>query len=335
MILSERVPWDENEWKEILRRSVRDADTLRTKLDLRPEQTAWLDHSNFSVFVPLPYLSRIEPGNPADPLLLQVAPSVLEQQEVDGYSTDPLGERNSAASRVLQKYSGRLLYIAASACPIHCRYCFRRHFPYDDHESASVESLLAALSKDKSIFEVILSGGDPLLLSDCSLKKLVSEISAVPHVRTIRIHTRFAVVLPQRVTTQLLEALRDERLNIVVVIHANHPNELDMNVELAIKAFKSTDVTLLNQSVLLKGVNDSATVLKQLSWKLFRIGVLPYYLHLLDKVTGTSHFDLPEEQALSIFRTLQSSVPGYLAPRLVREIPGRGSKTLVNAGTVS
>lgn len=333
MILSEGLPWGEDEWKDILRRSTRDAKTLRTKLDLKPEHTDWLDESDFSVFVPEPYLSRIEPGNPKDPLLLQVAPSVHEQEDVDGYTTDPLDEKNSiGAPGVLQKYSGRVLYIAASACPIHCRYCFRRHFPYCDHDSASVETLLTFLQKDSSIYEVILSGGDPLILSDYSLEKLFIEISAVPHVRTIRIHTRFAVVLPQRVTRQLLKTLGDERLKTVVVIHTNHPNELDKNVELAINALRSSGATLLNQSVLLKGVNDSPETLEQLSWTLFELGVLPYYLHLLDKVAGTSHFDLSEKRALSIYRGLQKNVPGYIAPRLVREISGRDSKTIVSAG---
>lgn len=336
MILSSQLSWDEDEWRGILQNSIRDPKSLQIALGLNPEQIRWIDKPSFEVFVPQPFLDRIEPGNPNDPLLLQVAPSVQEQVEVTGYTADPLNERKSVvAPRVLQKYPGRVLYVVASACPIHCRYCFRRHFPYHEHRVAPVEPLLSVLRKDSSIFEVILSGGDPLILPNDQLEHLIAEISSVPHVRCIRIHTRFGVVLPQRITTGLLDVLAVERPKIVVVTHINHPNEIDNNVELASKALNSAGVTMLNQSVLLKAVNDSPKVLEQLSWNLFKIGVLPYYLHLLDRVAGTSHFDLPREHARSIYRGLQSSVPGYLAPRLVREIPDRDSKTIVAAETVT
>ncbi|MXW54507.1 MAG: EF-P beta-lysylation protein EpmB [Gammaproteobacteria bacterium] len=330
MILSKTLSWDEDEWRSILHESIRDAKTLRSVLGLKQDETEWLDKPTFEIFVPRPFLARIEPRNPKDPLLLQVAPSVQEQTEAAGYTADPLKEGDSMiAPGVLRKYQGRVLYIVASACPIHCRYCFRRHFPYREHRTASIEPLLKVLNTDSSIFEVILSGGDPLILPNDQLEKIISEIGMVPNVRSVRIHTRFGVVLPQRITPGLLGVLRAERLKIVVVMHVNHPNEIDEKVQSATNALVTSGVTLLNQSVLLKGVNDSARVLEQLSWKLFEIGVLPYYLHLLDKVAGTSHFDLPEQRALSIYRRLQSRVPGYLAPRLVREIPDRGAKTIV------
>lgn len=334
MILFRPLPWAEDEWKSILQDAIRDPKALRVALGLKTEQTKWLDQPKFKLFVPQPYLARIEPRNPNDPLLLQVAPSVHEQTDVAGYTNDPLQEEDSVvAPGVLHKYRGRVLFIAASACPIHCRYCFRRNFPYHEHRTPSFEPLLDFLRKDSSIFEVILSGGDPLILPDDQLERLIAKISDIPHVRTVRIHTRFGVVLPQRITTGLLRILSVEQPKIVVVSHVNHPNEIDNEVELASNALRATGVTMLNQSVLLKGINDSSRVLEQLSWKLFKIGVLPYYLHLLDRVAGTSHFDLPEERALSIYRGLQSRVPGYLAPRLVREIPHRDAKTIVASGT--
>ena len=336
MILSNQLSWDEDGWRDILQDSIRDSKSLRIALGLKPDQTEWIDKPTFEVFVPKPYFDRIELGNPSDPLLLQVAPSVQEQTEVAGYITDPLNERNAVvAPRVLQKYPGRVLYIVSSACPIHCRYCFRRHFPYREHQGAPVEPLLKVLRKDNSIFEVILSGGDPLILPNDQLEHLIAEVSTIPHIRCIRIHTRFGVVLPQRITTGLLSVLRLSQPKIVVVMHVNHPNEIDDNVALASNALNSVGVTLLNQSVLLKGVNDSPGVLDRLSWKLFKAGVLPYYLHLLDRVAGTSHFDLPKERALSIYRGLQSRLPGYLVPRLVREIPDRNAKTIVASETVS
>ena len=330
MILSMPLSWDEDEWRDILRDSIRDAKTLRTSLDLKIEQTKWLDNPTFGVLIPKPYLSRIESGNPYDPLLLQIAPSVHETKDAPGFTNDPLNETDSvAAPGVLQKYQGRVLYIVGSACPVHCRYCFRRHFPYHEHQTASFDPLLDYLHDDEKISEVILSGGDPLMLSDERLELLINAIGDVSHVRTIRIHTRFATVLPQRVTRKLVRILQCTRLNVVVVVHVNHPNEIDNDVGLAINALRSSGVTILNQSVLLKGVNGSTKVLEQLSWKLFEIGVLPYYLHLLDRVAGTSHFDLPEQRALAIYRRLQASVPGYLAPRLVREIPDQDAKTIV------
>lgn len=336
MILFNRLLWGEDEWRDILRNSIRDAESLRSALDLSPNQIDWLVNPEFEILVPKPFLARIEPRNPTDPLLLQIAPSVLEQSEVDGYIADPLDERHSfIAPRVLHKYHGRVLYVSASACPIHCRYCFRRHFPYREHRSPSVEPLLHVLRKDRSIAEVILSGGDPLVLPDDQLAQLIAKISEVPHIRSIRIHTRFGVVLPQRITTGLLRILKSARPKIVWVMHVNHPNEIDDNVKLTCNALSSIGVTLLNQSVLLRGVNDSAEVLRKLSWKLFNSDVLPYYLHLLDKVAGASHFDLPKERALSIFRKLQSSVPGYLAPRLVREEANQIAKTIIAGETDS
>ncbi len=330
MILSKTLSWDEDEWRSILQESIRDAKTLRSALGLKLDETKWLDKPTFEIFVPRPFLARIEPKNPKDPLLLQVAASVQEQTEAAGYSADPLKEGESViAPGVLRKYQGRVLYIVASACPIHCRYCFRRHFPYREHRTASIEPLLEVLNTDSSIFEVILSGGDPLILPNDQLEQLIAEISSVPHIRCIRIHTRFSVVLPQRITTGLLGVLAVRRPKIVVVTHINHPSEIDNNVKLASDALNSVGLTMLNQSVLLKGVNDSSGVLEELSWKLFDIGVLPYYLHLLDRVAGTSHFDLPEDRALQIYQELQSRVPGYLAPRLVREIPDRNAKTII------
>lgn len=330
MILSAPLPWKDDDWKDILRTAIRDVSTLRDALNLTVEETDWIDASEFELLVPDPYLSRIEPENPNDPLLLQIAPSSREEDHVAGYAEDPLGETDSVvAPGTLRKYQRRVLHIATSACPIHCRYCFRRNFPYRNHQVESMNSLLDCVRSDKSTYEVILSGGDPLTLSDKHLAKLIEEIGSVSHVKVLRLHTRFTVAIPQRVNRPLLDCLQNAKQKIVLVTHINHPNEIDNLVELATNALRQANVSLLNQSVLLRNINDSAHVLIQLSQRLFEIGVVPYYLHLLDRVVGAAHFDLPENSAHRIYREMQSQLPGYLVPKMVREIPGRSAKSIV------
>ncbi len=330
MILSAPLPWRDDEWKVILRKAIRDADSLREALQLTRGQVNWTDDSHFPVLVPHTFLSRIERGNPSDPLLLQVAPSVQEQVSLVDYSKDPLNEQDCEVEPgTLQKYRGRVLHVASSACPIHCRYCFRRHYPYRKARDGVHNSLLDYVRTDKSIVEVILSGGDPLTLSDSAIKALLSKIEDVRHVKILRIHTRFSVVIPQRITAALLDCLRNTRLRVVLVTHINHPNEIDGMVRVATRALRDSEVVLLNQSVLLRNVNDSSNVLARLSHQLFEIGVSPYYLHVLDKVDGAAHFDMPELEARELHRELQTELPGYLVPRLVREIPGSRGKTLI------
>lgn len=286
----------------------------------------------FPLRVPTPYLQRMRAGDPADPLLRQVLPLHLEYETRPGYSADPLDE--SAAQPVpglLKKYHGRALLIATGACAVHCRYCFRRHFPYAEaHAGGSrLQPALAAIAADASIGEVILSGGDPLTLSDARLSELAARLAAIPHVHTLRIHSRLPVVLPQRVDDALLAWLGRTPLRKVLVLHGNHAAEIDAAVEHALGRLRLAGVTLLNQAVLLRGVNDDADTLVALSERLHRAGVLPYYLHLLDRVQGAAHFDVPEARGMALIAELRARLPGYLVPRLVREQPGAASKTVV------
>ncbi len=286
----------------------------------------------FSFRVTQAFAGRMRKGDPDDPLLLQVLPKGEELEEQSGFLADPVGDLQSiAAPGLLHKYHGRALLITTGACAINCRYCFRRQFPYaDGHLSRSREAeALAYIAADAGIGEVILSGGDPLVLDDVRLGALIGAIAAIPHVSRLRIHTRLPVVLPSRVTPQLAQLLSSTRLATVLVIHANHAREFDADVGAGLRRLRQAGMILLNQSVLLKGVNDDTETLAELSETLFDHGVLPYYLHLLDKAKGTGHFDVSEEHALVLHEALRRRLPGYLVPRLVREIPGEPYKTLI------
>jgi EF-P beta-lysylation protein EpmB len=267
--------------------------------------------------------------DPRDPLLRQVLPLGAELEAVAGFRDDPVGDRPaSLGTGLLRKYHGRVLLIATGACAVHCRYCFRRHFPYGE-ENASADGFAPALERiaaDPGIREVILSGGDPLTLSDRRLGELVRRLAAMPHLVRLRIHTRLPVVLPERVDDRLLEWLAGTRLAKIVVVHANHANEIDRPVREALARLRRAGASLLNQSVLLRGVNDDAGALADLSEALFAEGVLPYYLHLLDRVRGAAHFEVPEPEARGTYEALRARLPGYLLPRLVRELPGAPAK---------
>lgn len=321
-------------WQHALAQAVTDPEELLTLLQLDPAllPAARSAAKLFPLRVPRGFIARMQRGNPADPLLLQVLPLGAELQETQGFSADPVGDIASRiAPGVLHKYQGRALLIATGACGVHCRYCFRRHFPYGA-ETASGDhwrTALSAIRADPSIHEVILSGGDPLGLNDRRLHELTRQLELIPHVRRLRIHSRQPIVLPERVDVGLLSWLRGVRLQKVLVLHANHAQELDTNVASACQALRESGVTLLNQSVLLKGVNDSAEALIDLSKSLFAAGILPYYLHLLDRVQGAAHFEVPEAPAQALLRQLSAALPGYLVPKLVREISGRTSKTPV------
>jgi EF-P beta-lysylation protein EpmB len=268
-------------------------------------------------------------GDPRDPLLLQVLPTARELETVPGFDADPVREHALAEHGVVQKYAGRALLVASAACPVHCRYCFRRAFPYSAQLAAraDIEPAHAALRARADVDEIILSGGDPLCLGNARLARLLERLDAIGRLERLRIHTRFPIVLPERVDGGLVDLLAASRLQVVVVVHANHANEFDASVAAALAALRHAGATVLNQSVLLAGVNDDAETLAALSRRAFESGALPYYLHMLDPVAGAAHFDVDEMRARALHAELLARLPGYLVPRLVRELPGRPSKT--------
>ena len=321
-------------WQQALQEAVSDPAELLGLLGLGPE---WLEPARaaarqFPLRVPRGFVDRMRRGDARDPLLLQVLPLGAELDEVPGYVADPVGDLAAKAGPgLLHKYEGRALLVTTGACAIHCRYCFRRHFPYDDENAsrAGFGPALDAIRADASIGEVILSGGDPLTLNDRRLTLLWEGLAAIPHVRRVRIHTRLPVVLPERIDAAFLEAWSAVPLQKVVVVHANHANEIDGSVRAAIAGLRAADTTVLNQTVLLRGINDRVTDLVALSEALFDAGALPYYLHLLDRVAGAAHFDTPAAAAQSLAADLAAHLPGYLVPRLVREEPGAPAKTVL------
>ena len=318
-------------WRHELRCAIRNSRELLEALGLQSDElfAECDDSAEFAVLVPHGFLARMRHGDPADPLLLQVLARRSEHSVVPGFVTDPLQERSLALDGVLQKYAHRALLIATAACPIHCRYCFRRHFPYTDHLAtrARWSQALERLGQSRNIEEVILSGGDPLSLATHRLAELVAGLEEIPTVTTLRIHTRFPIVVPSRVTAEFLGLLERTRLRTVVVVHSNHANELnDESVHTALRSLARSANLVLNQSVLLRGINDSVSTLRALSYALLDLRVSPYYLHLLDRVAGTAHFDVPETEAISLVEGLRQELPGYLVPQLVRESPGALSK---------
>ncbi|WP_150909927.1 EF-P beta-lysylation protein EpmB [Marinobacter halotolerans] len=327
---------DDQSWQKLLSGSITSPDTLLRRLDLDPAQWrkgADLGHQLFAIRVPEPYAGRMEPGNPQDPLLRQVLPTNEEGLSLPGYLTDPLEEADSIATTgLIRKYQSRALLMVTGQCAINCRYCFRRHFPYDEHRLTPEDRtrILEFLASDPDINEVILSGGDPLVASDRLLSYWANSIAEIPHIRRLRIHTRLPVVIPQRITPTLLETLSASRLQSVMVLHINHANELDEQVKAAMTRLRDAGVTLLNQSVILRGINDDADTLAALSERLFECHILPYYLHAFDPVAGAHHFAVSDPQARDIVKQLMAKLPGFLVPRLVREVPDRPGKTPID-----
>lgn len=326
---------DKHDWQEELRNGFRDLGSLLHFLEI-PPQPEWMDEPQaFPLRVPKSFAQRMQKGNSKDPLLLQILPTVNETLSAEGFREDAVGDLKSTLHQgIIQKYRGRLLVILTGTCAVHCRYCFRRHFPYHDQRvtAKTRDTLLQLLKNDPSIEEVIFSGGDPLLLNNEQLQQWQQELFAIPTIRRWRIHTRLPSVLPQRIDaklTQILESFQREQRNVVIVTHINHPNEINGDVYKALTALKMSQITLLNQAVLLKGINDDLESLKTLSEKLFVGGVLPYYLHLLDRARGTHHFDLPLSMARALYRDLSAELPGYLVPKLVREVEGEAYKVVV------
>lgn len=329
-------------WQTLLSQTLSSPAELFRYLEIPPARAEQLlEHADrasldFALRIPRPWLDRIEKGNLNDPLLRQVLPLGDELQAVPGYITDPLAEMDSNPhDGLIHKYQGRVLIILTSACAINCRYCFRRHFPYQDNRLGpdQWQQILTYLQQNETVSEVIFSGGDPLVSSDNRLQKMISDLEQITHLKRLRIHTRMPIVLPQRVTPALCQILQNTRLQTVVVVHSNHANEIDQDVTDAVTGLRRADVTVLNQAVLLRGVNDSVATLKSLSETLFDSGILPYYLFTFDPVKGAAHFDVPDREAQQLMQALQAELPGYLVPKLAREIPGRPAKTLLPINT--
>lgn len=325
MLQHKLTPEPAGSWQRQLAEAVRDPAELLALLDLPQDllPTGEAAAQQFPLRVPRGFVARMKKGDPDDPLLRQVLPLAAEMVPAPGFSSDPVGDHAAIVQRgLLQKYRGRVLVMTTAACAIHCRYCFRRHFPYQEQggRTSLWQSICARIAADSSIDEVILSGGDPLSLADPQLMELVRELERIAHLKRLRIHSRQPIVLPQRVDETLLDWLADTRLTTVMVIHCNHANEIDDQVRTALARLKSTGLTLLNQAVLLRGVNDDAGTLCRLSETLFEAGVMPYYLHLLDKVQGAAHFNVNRETAKAMVTQMRRRLPGYLVPKLVEEV---------------
>jgi len=321
-------------WQKELANVVTDPKQLLEMLDI--DANAYQQHFNarqlFPVRVPRPFIMRMQKGNFNDPLLQQVMPLEDEFIEVDGFSQDPLAEHDTVATGLLHKYKHRVLMIVKTGCAINCRYCFRRHFPYQDNSPNKQhwQEALTYIRKHEEINEVIFSGGDPLMAKDDHLAWLIYQLEKIPHLSRLRIHTRLPVVIPNRITEQFVSILKKSRLKCAIVLHINHANEINEQLINALAALKMVSIPLFNQSVLLKGVNDNIEALSELSEKSFDCGIQPYYLHLLDKVQGAAHFGVEEQHAITLYKALLARLPGFLVPKLVREIAGEANKTPIS-----
>lgn len=286
----------------------------------------------FALRVPKTFIARMKYGDPDDPLLRQVITVQQEFLAPEGYTLDPLGEQQSAVPGLLHKYSNRALLLVKGGCAVNCRYCFRRHFPYADNQGNKQNWRVALeyINNHPTLDEIIFSGGDPLMAKDSELRWLIEALSAIPHLKKLRIHSRLPIMIPERITDSLTEILEQTRLHVVLVNHINHANEIDEAFGVAMARLRKSGVTLLNQGVLLRGVNNSAGALANLSNALFDVGVIPYYMHVLDKVQGAAHFMVDDDEAREIMRKLMTRVSGYLVPRLTREIGGEPSKTTID-----
>jgi EF-P beta-lysylation protein EpmB len=330
-IITRKIESVEQNWLKQLANAISDPEQLLRYLEIDP--TPWMQgfkaRKLFSQRVPLSFVERMEKGNPFDPLLRQVLPLSQEFDVLPGFSTDPLAEQNNQHPGLLHKYHNRVLLILKGACAINCRYCFRRHFPYQDNKGNKTvwQENLDYIAQHAELNEVILSGGDPLMAKDHELRWLIEQIALIPHIQTLRFHSRLPIVIPERITPTLTELLAQTRLNVVFVSHINHAREINASLSQAMTSLRQAGVTLLNQAVLLKGVNDSVTAQVGLSEALFQAGILPYYLHVLDKVQGAAHFFVSDQDARTIMAGMIEQVSGYLVPRLTREIGGRSSKT--------
>ena len=326
----------EEDWKTLLKNSQISTQSLLDYLELGHHPLADAASERlFPLRVPKPYLDKINKGDPNDPLLLQVLPGSQEQLDVAGYTDDPLEEAEfSPLPGLIHKYRSRVLLITTQSCAIHCRYCFRRNFPYQEHQRSRQDwqEAMSYIESRPEINEVILSGGDPLMLSNESLRQLLQKLDSLPNVKRIRIHSRLVSSLPQRVDRDLLDTLKTLQCRTILVMHCNHPRELGKDVGTATEALRKAGVLLFNQSVLLRNINDDPKILRDLSEALFEHGIQPYYLFTLDKVAGASHFDLSRTEVGRIYQQLLAELPGFLVPKLASENPGESSKTPFNFG---
>jgi L-lysine 2,3-aminomutase len=324
--------YQEQNWQSQLSDLITNPSELLDILKLSPDllEGAYLASQEFKLRVPRAFVAKMQIGNPLDPLLLQVLPHHLELEEHPEFVTDPLGEEDANQQPgVLHKYKSRFLLTLTGACAVHCRYCFRRHFPYQDNlpKNQDWDNIKQYIESQPEINEVIFSGGDPLTLSNRKLEEWIKRLSSIQQLKFLRIHSRVPIVIPNRVDDELVSILKNSRLRIIVVVHSNHAAELDDFTSSQLATLVEHKITVLNQAVLLKGVNDSTQVLTDLSYRLFDAGVMPYYLHVLDKVKGAQHFDLMHDRTEQIYQEVLASLPGYLVPKLVREIAGEKNKT--------
>ena len=331
---------EQQRWQALWRDAVRDPRQLLAMLGLDTLADGLSDAATqqFPLRVPRGFVARMRPGDARDPLLRQVLPVLDEDQVVPGFALDAVGDTAARSGHgVIQKYNGRALLIATGSCAVNCRYCFRRHYPYAEDTAAAGgwREAVALIAADATVHEVILSGGDPLSLADHKLAELTDALRGIPHIRRLRIHTRLPIVLPERVDAGLLAWLRVLPWPVAVVVHANHANEFDPSVDAAMAALRATGATLLNQAVLLRGVNDSVEALAALCERGHEAGVLPYYLHQLDRVAGAAHFEVNDATALALHAALAARLPGYLVPKLVREIAGQPGKTPLLRGATA
>ncbi|MDC5820209.1 EF-P beta-lysylation protein EpmB [Vibrio europaeus] len=330
-IITRKVVSVEQNWLKQLANGISDPAKLLEQLEIDPKpwQDGFAARKLFAQRVPQSFVDRMEKGNPYDPLLRQVLPLSEEFEVHPGYSNDPLEEQNNAIPGLLHKYRNRALMIVKGGCAINCRYCFRRHFPYDDNKGSKSawQQSLEYVAQHPEINEIILSGGDPLMAKDEELLWLIDHITDIKHIKRLRIHSRLPVVIPDRITQALIQMLSETRLQVVLVTHINHAQEINQELRDRLSHLKQAGVTLLNQGVMLKGVNDSIESQVDLSNALFDAGILPYYIHVLDKVQGAAHFYISDQEAKTILAGLMERVSGYLVPKLTREIGGRASKT--------
>jgi EF-P beta-lysylation protein EpmB len=316
-------------WQKIFRENLSSVGEIVALLELDP--SLFLAHPKFRMNLPRRLVAKMERGNSHDPLLRQFLPFTAEEIQSPGFSADPVGDEAARkGKKLLQKYHGRALLLLTSACAMNCRFCFRQNFDYDSSGTNYAEEL-ALVRQDPSITEVILSGGDPLALSNCALKVLLNALEEIPHVSKIRLHTRFPIGIPERIDQELLTMLQRSRAQIVIVLHINHPRELDDELFLRLEPIQRLGIPLLQQGVLLAGVNDSVEVLENLYQELTNHGIIPYYLHQLDRVQGGAHFEVPVGKGLQLMDVLRRRLPGYAVPRYVREVEGELSKIPVSS----
>ena len=325
---------EQKSWQKDLREVITEPKELLAQLNISADN--YLQHFKarqlFPVRVPRPFVKRMKKGDINDPLLKQVMPLSSEFVVTEGFSADPLEEHDTVAEGLLHKYTNRVLMIVKAGCAINCRYCFRRHFPYKDNSPNKQrwQGALDYIVEHEEISEVIFSGGDPLMASDEHLSWLIAQLEQITHVTRLRIHSRLPVVIPRRITPGLVHLLQNSRLKATMVLHINHPNEIDDDFINALEPLRAARIPLFNQSVLLKGINDNSQTLIELSETLFDAGIQPYYLHLFDQVQGAAHFDVKEQEAVTIVKGMLATLPGFLMPKLVREIAGQANKTPIN-----